>query len=167
MMVVVADLKMMMKMIDGDGVTVVMVVAVADLKMIGGGGVTMVVVDVDLKMTGSGGDGDGGGVTVVFDGQGGVDTTSFTKPNILESIVQDSNFPNGVKKTIKNAFANADHTLADTSSLDNSSGTTDLTVLIFGRRNSVIAGCSISYDILKTQQDTSDPEQHQLQDSSH
>ncbi|KAJ9557354.1 hypothetical protein OSB04_011968 [Centaurea solstitialis] len=29
-------------------------------------------------------------------------------------------------------------------------------------RNSVIAGCSISYDILKNHQDTSDPEQHQF-----
>ncbi|KAJ9552958.1 hypothetical protein OSB04_017003 [Centaurea solstitialis] len=42
-----------------------------------------------------------------------------------------------------------------------------LNLYLVNRRNSVIAGCSISYDILKNHQDTSDPEQHQLQDSSH
>ena len=69
----------------------------------------------------------------MFDGHGGVDAASFTKQNILEFIVEDSNFPNGVKRAVKNAFAKADHALADTSSLDNSSGTTALTVLILGR----------------------------------
>ncbi|CAH1437112.1 unnamed protein product [Lactuca virosa] len=74
----------------------------------------------------------------VFDGHGGVDAASFTKRNILEFIIKDSNFPNGVQKAVKNAFAKIDHELADHSSLDNSSGTTALTVLILGR-NMIIA----------------------------
>lgn len=69
----------------------------------------------------------------MFDGHGGVDAASFTKRNILEFIIKDSNFPNGVQKAVKNAFAKIDHELADHSSLDNSSGTTALTVLILGR----------------------------------
>lgn len=69
----------------------------------------------------------------MFDGHGGVDAASFTRRNILEFIVEDSDFPNGLKKAVKNAFVKADHALADTNSLDNSSGTTALTVLILGR----------------------------------
>lgn len=85
----------------------------------------------------------------VFDGHGGVDAASFTKRNILEFIVEDSNFPNGVKKAVKNAFTKADHALADadTSSLDNSSGTTALTVLILGR-NMIIANAGDSRAVL-------------------
>ncbi|XP_024958901.1 probable protein phosphatase 2C 47 isoform X2 [Cynara cardunculus var. scolymus] len=83
----------------------------------------------------------------VFDGHGGVDAASFTKRNILEFIVEDSNFPNGVKKAVKNAFVKADHALADTSSLDNSSGTTALTVLILGR-NMIIANAGDSRAVL-------------------
>ena len=72
----------------------------------------------------------------MFDGHGGVDAASFTKRNILEFIVEDSYFPNGVKKAVKNAFVKSDHALADadTSSIDNSSGTTALTVLILGKQ---------------------------------
>ncbi|KAL8251539.1 hypothetical protein R6Q59_035232 [Mikania micrantha] len=69
----------------------------------------------------------------VFDGHGGIDAASFTKRNILEFILEDSIFPKGVKKAVKNAFAKVDHALADTRSLDNSSGTTALTALILGR----------------------------------
>ncbi|XP_015889591.2 probable protein phosphatase 2C 47 [Ziziphus jujuba] len=69
----------------------------------------------------------------VFDGHGGVDAASFTKKNILKFIVEDSQFPSGVKKAVKNAFVKADHAFADASSLDSSSGTTALTALILGR----------------------------------
>lgn len=69
----------------------------------------------------------------VFDGHGGIDAASFTKRNILDFIVEDSHFPVQVKKAVRNAFVKADHALADTRSLDNSSGTTALTALILGR----------------------------------
>ncbi|KAF5960678.1 hypothetical protein HYC85_001887 [Camellia sinensis] len=69
----------------------------------------------------------------VFDGHGGVDAASFTRKNILDFIVEDSHFPTGVKRAIRNAFVKADHALADAKSLDSSSGTTALTCLILGR----------------------------------
>ncbi|XAR58070.1 Phosphoprotein phosphatase [Bertholletia excelsa] len=69
----------------------------------------------------------------VFDGHGGVDAASFTRKNLLNFITQDSHFPSGVKRAIKNAFVRADHALADSLSLDRSSGTTALTAFILGR----------------------------------
>ncbi|WCJ32836.1 Protein phosphatase 2C family protein [Euphorbia peplus] len=69
----------------------------------------------------------------VFDGHGGVDAASFTKNNLLNFIVEDAQFPSGVKKAIKSAFVRTDHALADTKSVDSSSGTTALTALIMGR----------------------------------
>ncbi|XP_076907077.1 putative protein phosphatase 2C 47 [Bidens hawaiensis] len=83
----------------------------------------------------------------VFDGHGGVDAASFTKKNILEFILEDSSFPKGVKKAVKNAFAKVDHALADTRSLDSSSGTTALTALILGR-NMLIANAGDSRAVL-------------------
>ncbi|KAJ6800317.1 putative protein phosphatase 2C 47 [Iris pallida] len=69
----------------------------------------------------------------VFDGHGGTDAASFVRKNILKLILDDSHFPSSVEKAIKSAFVKADHALADSSSLDRSSGTTALTALIFGR----------------------------------
>ncbi|XP_068639744.1 probable protein phosphatase 2C 27 [Aristolochia californica] len=69
----------------------------------------------------------------VFDGHGGIDAASFIQKNILKFIIQDPYFPNCMDKAIKSAFVKADHAFADTHSLDNSSGTTALTALIFGR----------------------------------
>ncbi|KAF2291682.1 hypothetical protein GH714_028104 [Hevea brasiliensis] len=69
----------------------------------------------------------------VFDGHGGVDAASFTRKNILNFIVEDSQFPSGMKKAIKSAFVKADHALADTKAVDSSCGTTALTALILGR----------------------------------
>ncbi|XVE87556.1 hypothetical protein DITRI_Ditri18aG0127100 [Diplodiscus trichospermus] len=69
----------------------------------------------------------------VFDGHGGLDAASFTRKNILKFIVEDSNFATGTKKAVKSAFVKADHALADTTSLDSSSGTTALTALMLGR----------------------------------
>lgn len=74
----------------------------------------------------------------IFDGHGGVDAASFIKKNLLNFIVQDSHFPNGLKKAIRSAFVKADHAFADATYLDKSSGTTVLTALIFGR-NMLIA----------------------------
>ncbi|KAG8662898.1 hypothetical protein MANES_01G156200v8 [Manihot esculenta] len=71
--------------------------------------------------------------TAVFDGHGGTDAASFTRKNILKFIVEDSQFPSGTKKAIKSAFVKADHALADSKSVDSSSGTTALTALILGR----------------------------------
>lgn len=69
----------------------------------------------------------------MFDGHGGTDAASFTRKNILKYIVQDSNFPGGLKKSMKSAFAKADNAFAEAGSLDSSSGTTALTALILGR----------------------------------
>ncbi|KAJ6305188.1 hypothetical protein OIU78_020679 [Salix suchowensis] len=69
----------------------------------------------------------------VFDGHGGVDAASFTRKNILNFIVEDSQFPSGTKRAIKSAFVKADHALSDTKSIDSSSGTTALMALVLGR----------------------------------
>ncbi|KAG8660100.1 probable protein phosphatase 2C 47 isoform X2 [Manihot esculenta] len=69
----------------------------------------------------------------VFDGHGGIDAASFTRKNILNFIVEDSQFPSGTKKAIRSAFVKVDHALADTKAVDSSSGTTALTALILGR----------------------------------
>ncbi|CAA2972425.1 probable phosphatase 2C 47 [Olea europaea subsp. europaea] len=69
----------------------------------------------------------------VFDGHGGVDAASFTRKNILKFITEDSHFPSGVKRAVRNAFIKVDHALADAKFLDRSSGTTALTALILER----------------------------------
>ncbi|XP_072963704.1 probable protein phosphatase 2C 27 isoform X1 [Typha angustifolia] len=69
----------------------------------------------------------------VFDGHGGTDAVSFVQKNILKFIIDDSHFPMSVEKALKSAFMKADHALADSRSLDRSSGTTALAALIFGR----------------------------------
>lgn len=69
----------------------------------------------------------------VFDGHGGKDAASFVQKNILRFILDDAYFPTCVEKAIKSAFSRADLALADSRSLDHSSGTTALTALIFGR----------------------------------
>ncbi|KAF9594155.1 hypothetical protein IFM89_028812 [Coptis chinensis] len=74
----------------------------------------------------------------VFDGHNGSDAALFTQKHILKFIVEDSHFSTNVKKAIKSGFIKADHAFADACSLDNSSGTTVLTALIFGR-NMVVA----------------------------
>ncbi|XP_017227625.1 probable protein phosphatase 2C 47 [Daucus carota subsp. sativus] len=83
----------------------------------------------------------------VFDGHGGVDAASYTSKNILNLIVGDSHFPVGVKVAVRNAFVKADHALADSKSLDQSSGTTALTALVLGR-NMLIANAGDSRAVL-------------------
>ncbi|KAJ6353402.1 hypothetical protein OIU76_002423 [Salix suchowensis] len=73
------------------------------------------------------------GTKAVFDGHGGIDAASFTRKNILNFIVEDSQFPSGTKRAIKSAFVKADHALSDTKSIDSSSGTTALMALVLGR----------------------------------
>ncbi|XP_065008487.1 probable protein phosphatase 2C 27 isoform X1 [Musa acuminata AAA Group] len=69
----------------------------------------------------------------VFDGHGGVDAAYFVRNNILKYIIEDGHFPSSVEKAIKSAFIKADYALADSHSLDRTSGTTALTALILGR----------------------------------
>lgn len=69
----------------------------------------------------------------VFDGHGGIQAASYTRKNILKFIVEDSNFPGRVKRSIRNAFVKTDHALADTKSFDSCCGTTALTALVLGR----------------------------------
>ncbi|KAL6907402.1 hypothetical protein ACP4OV_002441 [Aristida adscensionis] len=69
----------------------------------------------------------------IFDGHGGTDAACFVRKNILRFIVEDVYFPSNIEKAIRGAFVKADNALADSNSLDNNSGTTALTALIFGR----------------------------------
>lgn len=69
----------------------------------------------------------------VFDGHGGVGAASFARKNILNFIMEDLHFPDGVDRAIKNAFVKADNALADASNIDRSSGTTALTAIMLGR----------------------------------
>ncbi|KAL6011968.1 hypothetical protein ACLOJK_002435 [Asimina triloba] len=72
-------------------------------------------------------------ITKVFDGHGGLDAASFVRKNILKFIIEDPYFPMDMEKSIKSAYVKVDHAFVDAQSLDNSSGTTALTALIFGR----------------------------------
>ncbi|CAA3007717.1 probable phosphatase 2C 47 [Olea europaea subsp. europaea] len=83
----------------------------------------------------------------VFDGHGGVDAASFTRKNILKFITEDTHFPSGVKRAVRNAFIKVDHALADAKSLDPSSGTTALTALIL-ERTMIIANAGDSRAVL-------------------
>lgn len=83
----------------------------------------------------------------VFDGHGGIDAASFIRKNLLKFIIEDSHFPDGVRKAIRSAFVNADHAFADASSLDSSAGTTALTALIL-ERNMLIANAGDSRAVL-------------------
>lgn len=83
----------------------------------------------------------------VFDGHGGTDAASFTRKNILQFITEDSHFPDGVKRALKNAFVKADHALADAKNLDQSSGTTALIALVLGR-TMIIANAGDSRAVL-------------------
>ena len=74
----------------------------------------------------------------VFDGHGGIDATLFIKNKILNYIVEDSNIPTSIKKTVKNAFVKDDHAILNASSLDSSFGTMTLTALITRRLEIVI-----------------------------
>ncbi|XP_072967452.1 probable protein phosphatase 2C 27 [Typha angustifolia] len=69
----------------------------------------------------------------VFDGHDGKDAAAFVQKNILNFIIKDDHFPSCIQKAIKSAFVRADYAIADDKSVDNSSGTTALTALIFGR----------------------------------
>ncbi|KAK1362216.1 Protein-serine/threonine phosphatase [Heracleum sosnowskyi] len=69
----------------------------------------------------------------VFDGHGGIDAASFVRKNILEFIIDDSQFPVCLQKAIMNAFVKADHAFADEIYLDTSSGTTALIAFVFER----------------------------------
>ncbi|GAB2263733.1 hypothetical protein Droror1_Dr00025867 [Drosera rotundifolia] len=83
----------------------------------------------------------------VFDGHGGTDAASFSRKNILKFIVEDTHFPSGIKKAVRNAFVKADHAFADSTCPDNTSGTTVLTTLILGR-NMLIANGGDSRAVL-------------------
>jgi len=74
----------------------------------------------------------------VFDGHGGGDAARFIQNNLLNFIVEDSNFPDAIRKAVRNAFVKADNAFADACSLDSTSGTTALAALIFGR-NMIVA----------------------------
>jgi protein phosphatase 2C family protein 2/3 len=69
----------------------------------------------------------------VFDGHGGVEAASYTRKNILDFIVDDSNFPGRIKRSIRNAFVKIDYALADSTIFDSCCGTTALTALVLGR----------------------------------
>ncbi|XP_073060721.1 probable protein phosphatase 2C 47 isoform X1 [Primulina eburnea] len=83
----------------------------------------------------------------VFDGHGGVGAASFARKNILNFIIEDLHFPDGVDRAIQNAFVKADNALADASNIDRSSGTTALTAIMLGR-TMVIANAGDSRAVL-------------------
>ncbi|XP_073157763.1 probable protein phosphatase 2C 47 [Henckelia pumila] len=83
----------------------------------------------------------------VFDGHGGVGAASFARKNILNFIMEDLHFPDGVDRAIKNAFVKADNALADANNIDRSSGTTALTAIMLGR-TMVIANAGDSRAVL-------------------
>lgn len=75
----------------------------------------------------------------VFDGHNGRDAAQFVKEKLLQYIVDDVAFPSEVEKAVCHGFRQTDLAFAEAfSTLDVSSGTTAITVLIFGR-NLIVA----------------------------
>ncbi|XP_002982174.2 probable protein phosphatase 2C 57 [Selaginella moellendorffii] len=71
----------------------------------------------------------------VFDGHLGKDAAQFVRENLLKFIVEDTAFPAALEEAVKRAFLRTDRAFAQACQIDSelASGTTALTVLIFGR----------------------------------
>ncbi|GJN29488.1 hypothetical protein PR202_gb17714 [Eleusine coracana subsp. coracana] len=71
----------------------------------------------------------------VFDGHGGKDAAHFVRDNLPRVIVEDSDFPLQLERVVRRSFIQTDSQFAETCSHHRalSSGTTALTVMIFGR----------------------------------
>ncbi|KAL5220559.1 hypothetical protein ABZP36_025272 [Zizania latifolia] len=80
----------------------------------------------------------------VFDGHGGPDAAAYMKRHAIRLFFEDSEFPRAleehesffksVENSVRKAFLSADLALADDLAISRSSGTTALTVLLFGRQ---------------------------------
>ncbi|KAL2338463.1 hypothetical protein Fmac_012909 [Flemingia macrophylla] len=68
----------------------------------------------------------------VFDGHGGKSAAQFVRDHLPRVIVEDADFPMELEKVVKKSFLETDAEFARTCSLE-SSGTTALTAMIFGR----------------------------------
>lgn len=68
----------------------------------------------------------------VFDGHGGKSAAQFVRDHLPRVIVEDADFPLELEKVVKRSFLETDAEFARTCSLE-SSGTTALTAIIFGR----------------------------------
>ncbi|KAG8077146.1 hypothetical protein GUJ93_ZPchr0006g45356 [Zizania palustris] len=71
----------------------------------------------------------------VFDGHGGKDAAHFVRDNLPRVIVEDADFPLELEKVVRRSFVQTDSQFAETCSHHRaqSSGTTALTAMIFGR----------------------------------
>ncbi|KAJ0254962.1 protein phosphatase 2C 49 [Hirschfeldia incana] len=79
----------------------------------------------------------------VFDGHGGSEAATYVKQNAIRLFFEDDKFPQRsevnsvyveeVKRSLRNAFLQADLALAEDCSISSSSGTTAITALISGR----------------------------------
>eukprot|EP00249_Psilotum_nudum_P008170 c21088_g1_i1 orf=776-1477(+) len=68
----------------------------------------------------------------VFDGHGGKEAAKFVKEKLLKFVVEDGAFPAAVGEAVRHAFLQTDIAFAEAYSMDQS-GTTAITVFIFGR----------------------------------
>lgn len=71
----------------------------------------------------------------VFDGHGGKSAAHFVRDHLPKVIVEDADFPLELEKVVTRSFVQTDSAFANSCSLGSSmsSGTTALTVMIFGR----------------------------------
>lgn len=72
----------------------------------------------------------------VFDGHSGKHAAVFARENLLKYILEDSAFPSGAQRAIKQAFLQTDKAFAEACRFDEQlcSGTTALAALILGRK---------------------------------
>ncbi|GAV73902.1 PP2C domain-containing protein [Cephalotus follicularis] len=110
----------------------------------------------------------------VFDGHGGKGAAQFVREHLPRIIVEDADFPLELEKVVTRAFMETDAAFAKSCSLEStlSSGTTAITVMIFGRSllvanagdcRAVLSRCGLALDLSKDHRPCSTEERMRIE----